>query len=217
MIGIGKPKTSASSANQAVFRTAMPSSGSARTRAKLSSPTNVGSRDEVRLLHAHHERPDDREPREDAEDDQERQQERRACSARRAGHAPSGGSAALRRHGRLRQRASCRHPCRRSPLSRALAGRTMTARPVSARAAAGPWGRGPHRPDADQPLSRIAWTWRVGGVEQRVDVRVLVGEHRLHDGVERGVQVLGVGRRLSDERLVEDLRRERGHLGRRAR
>ena len=43
MIGTGKPNTSASAANQAVLRTAMPNCGSARTRAKFSRPTNVGS------------------------------------------------------------------------------------------------------------------------------------------------------------------------------
>ncbi len=41
-IGIGKPKTSASRANQAVFATALPNNGSASTAAKFSRPTKVG-------------------------------------------------------------------------------------------------------------------------------------------------------------------------------
>ena len=43
MIGTGKPKISARNANQAVFRTAIPSSGSARTRWKFWRPTKTGS------------------------------------------------------------------------------------------------------------------------------------------------------------------------------
>src|SRR6185436_6567225 len=43
MIGTGKPKTRARNANQAVFRTAIPSSGSAKTRWKFWSPTKTGS------------------------------------------------------------------------------------------------------------------------------------------------------------------------------
>ena len=44
-----------------------------------------------------------------------------------------------------------------------------------------------------QPLSRMAWICCVGGIEQGVDVGVLVGQDRLHDRVEGGVQLLGVG------------------------
>ena len=81
MIGTGKPKTSARIANQAVLRTAIPNSGSARTRWKFSRPTKVGSDDEIGLLDAHHERADDREPREQPEDDEERQQEHERAEA----------------------------------------------------------------------------------------------------------------------------------------
>ena len=40
--------------------------------------------------------------------------------------------------------------------------------------------------------------------EQRVDVGVLVGQHGLHDGVERRVELLRVLVRLGDEVLGED-------------
>ena len=43
MSGTGYPKTSASNANQAVFRTTCGISGSSTTATKLSRPTHVGA------------------------------------------------------------------------------------------------------------------------------------------------------------------------------
>ena len=59
-----------------------------------------------------------------------------------------------------------------------------------------------------------AWILRVDGVQERVDVRVLVGQHGLDDRVERGVEVLRVLVRLGHDLLVEDLVGERRHVGR---
>ena len=59
----------------------------------------------------------------------------------------------------------------------------------------GPGGcRAPSDVDPISPLSRMRLDLRVGRVEQRVDVGVLVGQDRLDDRVEGRVEVLGVER-----------------------
>ena len=69
---------------------------------------------------------------------------------------------------------------------------------------------------ASQPARPARRTRRVdvgvGLGEQGGDVGVLLGEHGLHDRVEDRVHLLGVRRRLGDQRLVEDVVLERSHL-----
>ena len=219
MIGIGNPKTSARNANHAVFATAMPNSGSARTRGEVLEADQRRVGDEVRLLDAHHERPHDREPGEQPEDDEQRQQEderaqavagepepapREPARGRRSG-SRRGGRSADRAHGSARRAAEAGIAATACQRGRGCRRRDGDAGPGDAGARTIEYGA--------QPLSRMAWTCGVRRVEQRVDVGVLVGEDGLHDGVEGRVEVLGVGGRLGDDRLVEDLRGERRHLG----
>ncbi len=48
--------------------------------------------------------------------------------------------------------------------------------------------------------------------EEGRDVGALVGQHGLHDGVEDGVHLLRLGRRLGHDRLLEDVVLEHRHL-----
>ena len=66
-----------------MFLTAIGSSGSLSTERKLSSPTQVARRHEVRVLQRHDHRADDRVPRERPEDEQHRQQEEQCREASR--------------------------------------------------------------------------------------------------------------------------------------
>ncbi len=94
MIGIGKPNRSASRANQAVLRDGGPELRVGQHAGEVVEADEGRGRDEVRLLHAHHERPQDREPGEQPEHDEQRQQEQDARQAVPARGGSGGGAAA---------------------------------------------------------------------------------------------------------------------------